>query len=186
MKINKKAVILGAISFFGLGLMSFISVKKTQLKDVMQFLKVRLTSVHKFSINLNRLRFEVNLELTNPTRHNVSVKTYGIVRPKVYRIIRNGRILATGSLQSVSELNLPAGGSFTFRNLEVILPIQEVIRQGGDIFTGGIKDLVQLWETKDFSAIEERAKAVANELVYEIDLETKGSVVTISDKIIKK
>lgn len=186
MKINKKAIILGAIALFGLGTMSFIAIKKTQFKDVIQYLKIRLTSIHKFQINTHRLYFEVNLELRNPTRHSVSVKTNGIVRAKVYRIIRNGRILATGSLENVSGLNLPAGGTFTFRNFGVEIPMQELIRQGGDIIPGGLKDLVRLFETQNFSNIEQNAKQVARELIYEIDIEAQGKVFTISDKIIKK
>lgn len=181
MKINKKHIIIGGVCVLGASLMSFASAKKSQAAEVFEKMLLKISGVRKFDISLSRLRFFIDVTLQNVTAQDFTVSSAGIIKGKVYRLYRGNELLVSGALNNISSVNLPAGGFYTFKNIEVEIPITSLI---GILVekAGGFGNLTK--PAVAFSALKNTDWfAFARTLRYEVDIEGLGNLFTFNGNI---
>jgi len=74
------------------------------------------------------MRFYIDLILQNPTAQDFSASSAGSIAAKSYRVYVGNKLLAFGSLGSISGVTLPAGGSYTFPDIYVEIPTIELLK----------------------------------------------------------
>ena len=181
MKINKKYIFIGGVCVLAASLMSFASAKKSQAAEVFEKMLLKISGVRKFDISLSRLRFFIDVTLQNVTAQDFTVSSAGIIKRKVYRLYRGNELLVSGALNNISSVNLPAGGFYTFKNIEVEIPITSLI---GILVekAGGFGNLTK--PAVAFSALKNTDWfAFARTLRYEVDIEGLGNLFTFNGNI---
>lgn len=188
MKVSKKHLVIGGLVLLGFSLMSFASAKGSQAKEVFSNLKFKVGGLRRFDVNLNRIRFYLDLILQNPTSHDFSVSSGGVIKGRGYRVYRGDKMLTHGTLNNISNINLPPFGAFTLKDIYVEIPTLEMGSQVLDLVGGvdTVKNILGDLFSKTKTNALDQAKANVNqnigkllsELRYEIDIEALGQTVT--------
>ena len=114
-----KHLIIGGVAVLAIGLMSFTRAKISQGKELFKRILFKVSLPKNFDISTQRMRFYIDLILQNPTAQDFSASSAGSIAAKSYRVYVGNKLLAFGSLGSISGVTLPAGGSYTFPNIYV-------------------------------------------------------------------
>ena len=132
------------------------------------------------------MRFYIDLILQNPTAQDFSASSAGSISAKSYRVYVGNKLLAFGSLGSISGVTLPAGGSYTFPNIYVEIPTIELLKHAYSL-TGEAENWKKLFASKsaqqpngttslnDFTnVLKANTVTFMRELRYELDVEIFG------------
>lgn len=186
MKIKPKHLIIGGVAVLAIGLMSFTRARISQGKELFKRILFKVSLPKRFDISTQRMRFYIDLILQNPTAQDFSASSAGSISAKSYRVYVGNKLLAFGSLGSISGVTLPAGGSYTFPNIYVEIPTIELLKHAYSL-TGEADNWKKLFAGKsaqqpngttslnDFTnVVKANAVTFMRELRYELDVEIFG------------
>lgn len=181
-----KHLIIGGVAVLAIGLMSFTRARISQGKELFKRILFKVSLPKRFDISTQRMRFYVDLILQNPTAQDFSASSAGSIAAKSYRVYVGNKLLAFGSLGSISGVTLPAGGSYTFPNIYVEIPTIELLKHAYSL-TGEADNWKKLFAGKsaqqpngttslnDFTnVVKANAVTFMRELRYELDVEIFG------------
>ena len=181
-----KHLIIGGVAVLAIGLMSFTKAKVSQGKELFKRILFKVSLPKRFDISTQRMRFYVDLILQNPTAQDFSASSAGSIAAKSYRVYVGNKLLAFGSLGSISGVTLPAGGSYTFPDIYVEIPTIELLKHAYSL-TGEADNWKRLFAGKsaqqpngttslnDFTnVIKANTVTFMRELRYELDVEIFG------------
>jgi len=186
MKMKPKHLIIGGVAVLAIGLMSFTRARISQGKELFKRILFKVSLPKRFDISTQRMRFYVDLMLQNPTAQDFSASSAGSIAAKSYRVYVGNKLLAFGSLGSISGVTLPAGGSYTFPNIYVEIPTVELLKHAYSL-TGEADNWKKLFAGKsaqqpngstslnDFTnVVKANTVTFMRELRYELDVEIFG------------
>ena len=186
MKMKPKHLIIGGVAVLAIGLMSFTRARISQGKELFKRILFKVSLPKRFDISTQRMRFYVDLILQNPTAQDFSASSAGSIAAKSYRVYVGNKLLAFGSLGSISGVTLPAGGSYTFPNIYVEIPTIELLKHAYSL-TGEADNWKKLFAGKsaqqpngttslnDFTnVVKANTVTFMRELRYELDVEIFG------------
>lgn len=181
-----KHLIIGGVAVLAIGLMSFTKAKISQGKELFKRILFKVSLPKRFDISTQRMRFYVDLILQNPTAQDFSASSAGSIAAKSYRVYVGNKLLAFGSLGSISGVTLPAGGSYTFPNIYVEIPTVELLKHAYSL-TGEADNWKKLFAGKsaqqpngstslnDFTnVVKANTVTFMRDLRYELDVEIFG------------
>lgn len=181
-----KHLIIGGVAVLAIGLMSFTRARISQGKELFKRILFKVSLPKRFDISTQRMRFYVDLILQNPTAQDFSASSAGSIAAKSYRVYVGNKLLAFGSLGSISGVTLPAGGSYTFPDIYVEIPTIELLKHAYSL-TGEAENLKKLFAGKsaqqpngttslnDFTnVVKANAVTFMRDLRYELDVEIFG------------
>lgn len=181
-----KHLIIGGVAVLAIGLMSFTRARISQGKELFKRILFKVSLPKRFDISTQRMRFYVDLMLQNPTAQDFSASSAGSIAAKSYRVYVGNKLLAFGSLGSISGVTLPAGGSYTFPNIYVEIPTVELLKHAYSL-TGEADNWKKLFAGKsaqqpngstslnDFTnVVKANTVTFMRELRYELDVEIFG------------
>ena len=181
-----KHLIIGGVAVLAIGLMSFTKARISQGKELFKRILFKVSLPKRFDISTQRMRFYVDLMLQNPTAQDFSASSAGSIAAKSYRVYVGNKLLAFGSLGSISGVTLPAGGSYTFPNIYVEIPTVELLKHAYSL-TGEADNWKKLFAGKsaqqpngstslnDFTnVVKANTVTFMRELRYELDVEIFG------------
>lgn len=181
-----KHLIIGGVAVLAIGLMSFTKAKISQGKELFKRILFKVSLPKNFDISTQRMHFYIDLILQNPTAQDFSASSAGSIAAKSYRVYVGNKLLAFGSLGSISGVTLPAGGSYTFPNIYVEIPTIELLKHAYSL-TGEAENWKKLFASKsaqqpngttslnDFTnVLKANAVTFMRELRYELDVEIFG------------
>ena len=181
-----KHLIIGGVAVLAIGLMSFTRARISQGKELFKRILFKVSLPKNFDISPQRMRFYIDLILQNPTAQDFSASSAGSISAKSYRVYVGNKLLAFGSLGSISGVTLPAGGSYTFPDIYVEIPTVELLKHAYSL-TGETDNWKKLFAGKsaqqpngttslnDFTTVfKANAVTVMRELRYELDVEIFG------------
>lgn len=181
-----KHLIIGGVAVLAIGLMSFTRARISQGKELFKRILFKVSLPKRFDISTQRMRFYIDLILQNPTAQDFSASSAGSISAKSYRVYVGNKLLAFGSLGSISGVTLPAGGSYTFPNIYVEIPTVELLKHAYSL-TGETDNWKKLFAGKsaqqpngttslnDFTnVVKANAVTFMRELRYELDVEIFG------------
>jgi hypothetical protein len=181
-----KHLIIGGVAVLAIGLMSFTRARISQGKELFKRILFKVSLPKRFDISTQRMRFYIDLILQNPTAQDFSASSAGSIVAKSYRVYVGNKLLAFGSLGSISGVTLPAGGSYTFPDIYVEIPTVELLKHAYSL-TGETDNWKKLFAGKsaqqpngttslnDFTnVVKANAVTFMRELRYELDVEIFG------------
>ena len=181
-----KHLIIGGVAVLAIGLMSFTRARISQGKELFKRILFKVSLPKRFDISTQRMRFYVDLILQNPTAQDFSASSAGSIAVKSYRVYVGNKLLAFGSLGSISGVTLPAGGSYTFPDIYVEIPTIELLKHAYSL-TGEADNWKKLFAGKsaqqpngntslnDFTnVVKSNTVTFMRELRYELDVEIFG------------
>lgn len=181
-----KHLIIGGVAVLAIGLMSFTRARISQGKELFKRILFKVSLPKRFDISTQRMRFYIDLILQNPTAQDFSASSAGSIAAKSYRVYVGNKLLAFGSLGSISGITLPAGGSYTFPDIYVEIPTIELLKHAYSL-TGETDNWKKLFAGKsaqqpngttslnDFTnVVKANAVTFMRELRYELDVEIFG------------
>ena len=181
-----KHLIIGGVAVLAIGLMSFTRARISQGKELFKRILFKVSLPKRFDISTQRMRFYVDLILQNPTAQDFSASSAGSISAKSYRVYVGNKLLAFGSLGSISGVTLPAGGSYTFPDIYVEIPTIELLKHAYSL-TGETDNWKKLFAGKsaqqpngntslnDFTnVVKANTVTFMRELRYELDVEIFG------------
>ena len=181
-----KHLIIGGVAVLAIGLMSFTRARISQGKELFKRILFKVSLPKRFDISTQRMRFYVDLILQNPTAQDFSASSAGSIAAKSYRVYVGNKLLAFGSLGSISGVTLPAGGSYTFPDIYVEIPTIELLKHAYSL-TGEAENWKKLFAGKsaqqpngttslnDFTnVIKANTVTFMRDLRYELDVEIFG------------
>ena len=178
-----KHLIIGGVAVLAIGLMSFTKAKISQGKELFKRILFKVSLPKNFDISTQRMRFYIDLILQNPTAQDFSASSAGSISAKSYRVYVGNKLLAFGSLGSISGVTLPAGGSYTFPNIYVEIPTIELLKHAYSL-TGEADNWKKLFAAQqpngttslnDFTnVVKANAVTFMRDLRYELDVEIFG------------
>ena len=181
-----KHLIIGGVAVLAIGLMSFTRARISQGKELFKRILFKVSLPKRFDISTQRMRFYVDLILQNPTAQDFSASSAGSIAAKSYRVYVGNKLLAFGSLGSISGVTLPAGGSYTFPDIYVEIPTIELLKHAYSL-TGEADNWKKLFSGKsaqqpngntslnDFTnVVKSNTVTFMRELRYELDVEIFG------------
>ena len=191
-----KHLIIGGVAVLAIGLMSFSRAKISQGKELFKRILFKVSLPKRFDISTQRMRFYVDLILQNPTAQDFSASSAGSIAAKSYRVYVGNKLLAFGSLGSISGVTLPAGGSYTFPDIYVEIPTIELLKHAYSL-TGEAENWKKLFAGKsaqqpngstslnDFTnVIKANTVTFMRELRYELDVEIFGVTYMFKQNVI--
>ncbi|GIZ16627.1 hypothetical protein [Capnocytophaga catalasegens] len=186
MKIERKHIILGLVAVLGGSMMNFVSGKVNQAKAVFEKIEIKLSTIKRIRIANSALKFDVDISLQNPTSQDFTASSGGLLKGRLYRVYLKEKLLIMGSLNDIEGINLPVGGTHTFKDISVSIPLIDVGKEllsivgGGDIFSG-LTALTQKGLLDKVKSIE--FQNLLKDLRYEIDIEGFGQIYTFKEKL---
>lgn len=181
-----KHLIIGGVAVLAIGLMSFTRARISQGKELFKRILFKVSLPKRFDISTQRMRFYVDLILQNPTAQDFSASSAGSISAKSYRVYVGNKLLAFGSLGSISGVTLPAGGSYTFPDIYVEIPTIELLKHAYSL-TGETDNWKKLFAGKtaqqpngstslnDFTnVVKANTVTFMRDLRYELDVEIFG------------
>jgi len=181
-----KHLIISGVAVLAIGLMSFTRARISQGKELFKRILFKVSLPKRFDISTQRMRFYIDLILQNPTAQDFSASSAGSIVAKSYRVYVGNKLLAFGSLGSISGVTLPAGGSYTFPDIYVEIPTVELLKHAYSL-TGETDNWKKLFAGKsaqqpngttslnDFTnVVKANAVTFMRELRYELDVEIFG------------
>ena len=178
-----KHLIIGGVAVLAIGLMSFTKAKISQGKELFKRILFKVSLPKNFDISTQRMRFYIDLILQNPTAQDFSASSAGSISAKSYRVYVGNKLLAFGSLGSISSVTLPAGGSYTFPDIYVEIPTIELLKHAYSL-TGEADNWKKLFAAQqpngttslnDFTnVVKANAVTFMRDLRYELDVEIFG------------
>ena len=181
-----KHLIIGGVAVLAIGLMSFTRARISQGKELFKRILFKVSLPKRFDISTQRMRFYIDLILQNPTAQDFSASSAGSIAAKSYRVYVGNKLLAFGSLGSISGVTLPAGGSYTFPDIYVEIPTVELLKHAYSL-TGEADNWKKLFAGKsaqqpngttslnDFTnVVKANAVTFMRDLRYELDVEIFG------------
>ena len=178
-----KHLIIGGVAVLAIGLMSFTKAKISQGKELFKRILFKVSLPKNFDISTQRMRFYIDLILQNPTAQDFSASSAGSISAKSYRVYVGNKLLAFGSLGSISGVTLPAGGSYTFPDIYVEIPTIELLKHAYSL-TGEANNWKKLFAAQqpngttslnDFTnVVKANAVTFMRDLRYELDVEIFG------------
>jgi len=181
-----KHLIIGGVAVLAIGLMSFTRARISQGKELFKRILFKVSLPKRFDISTQRMRFYIDLILQNPTAQDFSASSAGSISAKSYRVYVGNKLLAFGSLGSISGVTLPAGGSYTFPDIYVEIPTVELLKHAYSL-TGEADNWKKLFAGKsaqqpnvttslnDFTnVVKANAVTFMRDLRYELDVEIFG------------
>ena len=181
-----KHLIIGGVAVLAIGLMSFTRARISQGKELFKRILFKVSLPKRFDISTQRMRFYIDLILQNPTAQDFSASSAGSIAAKSYRVYVGNKLLAFGSLGSISGVTLPAGGSYTFPDIYVEIPTIELLQHAYSL-TGEAENWKKLFAGKsaqqpngttslnDFTnVVKANAVTFMRDLRYELDVEIFG------------
>lgn len=174
-------LIIGGVSLGVLALMSFVKAKTAQASDVFKKIVPKIGLPKRIDISLERLRFYLDVTLQNPTAQDFSLSSGGTISAKVFRLYLGENLIAFGQMpQSVSSVNLPAGGSCSFNNIYIEIPATKLLNIGNDLVGGfdGIKNLFSGGSSSLTDNLKNKLTSLLGQLRAEVDIEAMGSIYT--------
>ena len=181
-----KHLIIGGVAVLAIGLMSFTRARISQGKELFKRILFKVSLPKRFDISTQRMRFYVDLILQNPTAQDFSASSAGSIAAKSYRVYVGNKLLAFGSLGSISGVTLPAGGSYTFPDIYVEIPTIELLKHAYSL-TGEADNWKKLFAGKsaqqpngstslnDFTnVVKANTVTFMRDLRYELDVEIFG------------
>ena len=191
-----KHLIIGGVAVLAIGLMSFTRARISQGKELFKRILFKVSLPKRFDISTQRMRFYVDLILQNPTAQDFSASSAGSISAKSYRVYVGNKLLAFGSLGSISGVTLPAGGSYTFPNIYVEIPTIELLKHAYSL-TGETDNWKKLFAGKsaqqpngstslnDFTnVVKANTVTFMRELRYELDVEIFGVTYMFKQNVI--
>lgn len=134
----KHVVIAGAI--LGAGVWWYSS-KLNKWKQTMTKLKAIPTGFRNFDINLNRIRFNLDVTLFNPTSENFSPDAIIAVVKRIVLKDKSAHKIATITVNK-SFISIPAKGKYVLKDLIVEIPILENLSNWQNLAKiRGVKDI---------------------------------------------
>ena len=196
MKMKPKHLIIGGVAVLAIGLMSFTRARISQGKELFKRILFKVSLPKRFDISTQRMRFYVDLILQNPTAQDFSASSAGSIAVKSYRVYVGNKLLAFGSLGSISGVTLPAGGSYTFPDIYVEIPTIELLKHAYSL-TGEADNWKKLFAGKsaqqpngntslnDFTnVVKSNTVTFMRELRYELDVEIFGVTYMFKQNVI--
>lgn len=181
-----KHLIIGGVAVLAIGLMSFTRARISQGKELFKRILFKVSLPKRFDISTQRMRFYIDLILQNPTAQDFSASSAGSISAKSYRVYVGNKLLAFGSLGSISGVTLPAGGSYTFPDIYVEIPTIELLKHAYSL-TGETDNWKKLFAGKtaqqpngstslnDFTnVVKANTVTFMRDLRYELDVEIFG------------
>ena len=178
-----KYLIIGGTLIGAFALMSFIKAKTAQAKDVFEKILFKVGFPKNFDISTTRLRFYIDFTLQNPTAQDFTARTGNLITAKAYRVYRGNEVVT-----------LPAGGSYTFKDIYVEIPTTDLAKHILNI-SGGFSSWGNLLKgafskdktnnTQTFvNTLKANSQQFLKELRYEVDVEGFGQLYTFNKNII--
>ena len=181
-----KYLIIGGITIAAIALMSFTKAKVSQAKELFSKILIRTSIPHIHSLSLDHLLVYLDITLQNPTAQDFTASSGGAIQAKVLRVFIGNKLLAHASLQSLSAIEIKAGGNFEIKNIEIKLPTMNLLTTLNDT-AGGVQGLTNLFNKdnrqQQLQALKTNSEQILKQLRYEVDVELLGSLFTISKKV---
>lgn len=141
---------LGKIALAGVGLFALYSFRSTKkLVSAIGDVKVKIDKIH--SVRLaNMVHLKVDLRLLNPTKQDIGVSTFGLVKIKELRFYKKRDNSYIGSaFTNIDNIKIPAQKVLAIKDIKAEIPYQSAISNIG-LFTGSTNEklkIVLIFET---------------------------------------
>lgn len=83
--------------------------------------------VSNIDINLNRIKFDLDILLTNPTMDDFEVSGYGLAKLQTINLFYNKKFMATAAVP-LTEISLPAKNQMVIKYIPIIVPTNFLIQ----------------------------------------------------------
>ncbi len=112
----KKILVVGGI--FALAATYFGKQKVTEIRNVIDKLLMRVNGIHNFKMDTAGVRFEINLNITNPTNQALSLVTGNMITLKRLLFYSNTGEFIGESYPNLTGIEIPANGNINIPNLK--------------------------------------------------------------------
>lgn len=128
MKIGTKRIfIFSALALAGVAV--FGNKKFKEAEKVLEQLQLGIKTISNISLSWEKVKFDIELTLTNPTNINFGVTTTSKIFLKKIRVkTPDGKVIASG-LTNIYEVNLPAKSTFVLPMVSIEAPLEGMLTQ---------------------------------------------------------
>lgn len=120
MKPTTKKIVISALV-----VLAFVAVwgfnKAKTLMAIFEKITIDPSRISKVDVSLNRIKFNIDVLLTNPTQEDFNVSGFGIATVKSVSIFYDGVYIATSNVD-LSEISLPAINKIILHDIVVEVP----------------------------------------------------------------
>ncbi|WP_299431593.1 hypothetical protein [uncultured Aquimarina sp.] len=115
--------LLLVVAGIGFATYYFGSKKVTEIKGVVDKLKLNVNGIRDLKISSGGLKFNIDLNIQNPTSQNLDLNTAQVVTlSKLKFFAKNGDFLGE-SFPNLTNIQIPANGSVNIPNLETFVKV---------------------------------------------------------------
>lgn len=125
MTIKTSTKIIIGVLFFVVLVSIYGYNKAMKLKSIFEKITISPTGFRNLSVALDKITFNVDVEMFNPSEDNFDVSGY-VVKLERLNFFYNGKYLATAKPQ-LSEISIPANNRIRINNIPVVLPTASVV-----------------------------------------------------------
>lgn len=137
MQIKRKHILLALLGVLAFSVYSFASAKVAQAKILLQKLIWKINPPKRIHIADGQLKFSVDLTLSNPTSEDFSFTTGGTIQVIGFRVFYGDKLLAKGNLGNIYQVSLKGLSDYTFKDIQVGIPLTDLSGIVANIVTGG-------------------------------------------------
>lgn len=131
-------IIIGVGAF--LLLVTYLGYAKAKkLQAIFDKILINVTGFRNLNASLTDIRFNVDIELTNPTGEDFSVNGYFVTLTRL-NFFYKGKYLATAKPQ-IETVLVPANNKLKISNIPVVLPTASVVAYAMEFLTFDINNL---------------------------------------------
>ncbi len=124
-------LLIGGVAF---GAMYFGKQKVTEIKNVVDALLLRVNGIRNFQIETTGVNFDIDLDITNPTKEGLHLSTGNLVTLKRLLFYSESGQFIGESFPNLSGIEIPARGSMNIPNLSTSIDISNI----GNLFNSAI------------------------------------------------
>lgn len=120
----KKYLFLGGLAYLGYQAFQFGNNKVSQVKNVVERLKVRVTSINNVKIVDGGVTFYTNLEVINTTAQGLDVQSNQIVSIRRINFFTEGGQFLGVATPNITGINLPPNQSVNLKSIPTFVEIK--------------------------------------------------------------
>jgi hypothetical protein len=127
MKTWKKIAVVGTVA---IGAMGFFAFRKAQqIKQAFEKVTFSVGSLSNFDISLQRVRFNVKLNLTNHSLTDFVISSFGSVKlQRIVALDKQGKVIGTAEIQNLSEIKVGGYNTVTLPEVTFNIPLSEALK----------------------------------------------------------
>lgn len=120
-----KKLLIG-IAAIGLATYYFGNKKVTEVKSVVDQLKLQVNGIRNLQVSSGGIKFKIDLNINNPTDQPLNLNTAQVVTLSRLRFFANNGDFIGESFPNISDISIPAYGSINIPNLDTFVKVSNL------------------------------------------------------------